>query len=85
MMPTDYLAPNLPGYLAPLQDRTIFLPNEELLPPATAALAWHRHMCMGKPSKAGTRLARSVLHGEAPTLRPHVGLAVRSLSSISQA
>ncbi|MCB0022584.1 MAG: HNH endonuclease [Caldilinea sp.] len=41
------LAPNLPGHLAPLQGRAIFLPVEEPLHPDLAALAWHRRKRMG--------------------------------------
>ena len=40
------LEPNLPGHLAPLQGRGIFLPGEAVLYPDTAALAWHRSVAM---------------------------------------
>jgi len=41
------LAPTLPGHLAPLQGRAIFLPAEEPLHPDLGALAWHRRKRMG--------------------------------------
>ena len=40
------LEPNLPGHLAPLQGRAIFLPEEEPRHPDKMALAWHRSKCM---------------------------------------
>lgn len=45
--PDNGLAPNLPGRLAPLQGRAIFLPEEKPLHPDKTALAWHRNKRMG--------------------------------------